>query len=103
MKVMDGLTATRTIRAWEKANGGRTTPIIASALKADRKICLAAGCTAYLNKPVKQEVQLRAIRDHVRAGHRSDKARTVPRKTPPAPRGGSRNGPRPIWRTAGAT
>ena len=44
MPVTDGLSATRTIRAWEKANGGPSTPINASALKADRKTCLAAGC-----------------------------------------------------------
>ena len=66
MPVMDGLTATRTIRAWEKAQDRLATPIIAltaSALKGDRETCLAAGCTAYLTKPIKQEVLLRAIRD----------------------------------------
>ncbi|MDB5458028.1 MAG: multi-sensor hybrid histidine kinase, partial [Caulobacter sp.] len=67
MPVMDGLTATRTIRAWEKANGRAPTPIIAltaSALKGDRETCLAAGCTAYLTKPIKQDVLLQAIRDY---------------------------------------
>ena len=45
MPAMDGLTATRTIRAWEKANHRSPTPIIAltaSALKGDRETCLAA-------------------------------------------------------------
>jgi CheY-like chemotaxis protein len=67
MPVMDGLTATRAIRAWEKANNRSPTPIIAltaSALKGDRETCLAAGCTAFLTKPIKQEVLLQAIRDH---------------------------------------
>ena len=67
MPVMDGLAATRTIRAWEKAHGRTPAPIIAltaSALKGDRETCLAAGCTAYLSKPIKQDVLLQAIRDH---------------------------------------
>jgi len=67
MPVMDGLTATRTIRAWEQANHRPPTPIIAltaSALKGDREKCLAAGCTAFLTKPIKQEVLLQAIKDH---------------------------------------
>jgi PAS domain S-box-containing protein len=67
MPVMDGLTATRTIRAWEQGNGRPPTPIIAltaSALKGDREMCLAAGCTAFLTKPIKQEVLLQAIKEH---------------------------------------
>ena len=67
MPAMDGLTATRTIRAWEKANDRRPTPIIAltaSALKGDRERCLAAGCTAYLTKPIKEDVLLQAIKDY---------------------------------------
>ena len=70
MPVMDGLTATRTLRAWEVANGRQPTPIIAltaSALKGDRETCLAAGCTAYLTKPIKQDVLLQAIRDYTAA------------------------------------
>jgi CheY-like chemotaxis protein/HPt (histidine-containing phosphotransfer) domain-containing protein len=67
MPVMDGLTATRAIRAWEQANGRPPTPIIAltaSALKGDREQCLAAGCTAFLTKPIKQDVLLQAIKEH---------------------------------------
>jgi CheY-like chemotaxis protein len=67
MPVMDGLTATRTIRTWEQANDRPPTPIIAltaSALKGDRETCMAAGCTAYLTKPIKQDVLLQAIKEH---------------------------------------
>jgi len=45
MPVMDGLTATRKIRAWETTNDRLPTPIIAltaSALQGDREMCLAA-------------------------------------------------------------
>jgi DNA-binding response OmpR family regulator len=67
MPVMDGLTATRAIRKWELANNRAPTPIIAltaSALKGDQEKCIAAGCTAYLAKPIQLEVLLQAIKDH---------------------------------------
>jgi CheY-like chemotaxis protein len=66
MPIMDGLAATRTIRAWEQANDRPPTPIIAltaSASKGDKEKCLAAGCTAFLTKPIKQEVLLQAIKE----------------------------------------
>jgi CheY-like chemotaxis protein len=106
MPVMDGLTATRTIRAWEKTNDRLPTPIIAltaSALKGDRETCLAAGCMAYLTKPIKQDVLLQAIVDFSKvaavpapnssAGRSSRGART--RRSP--------TGPRLFWSTAGRT
>ncbi len=71
MPVVDGLTATRRIRSWEHANNRPPTPIVAltaSALKGDREMCLAAGCTAYLTKPIKQEVLLRAIKELASTG-----------------------------------
>ena len=67
MPVMDGLTATRAIREWEQANHRPPMPIIAltaSALKGDQEKFVAAGCTAYLTKPIKQEVLLQAIKEH---------------------------------------
>ncbi|HEX7466854.1 MAG TPA: ATP-binding protein, partial [Usitatibacter sp.] len=66
MPIMDGLTATRAIRRWEIANDRAPTPIIAltaAALKGDREKCLAAGCTAFLTKPIKQEMLLLAIKE----------------------------------------
>ena len=71
MPVMDGLTATRAIRAWEKQNGRAPVPILAltaSALKGDREMCIAAGCTDFLAKPIKQDVLRHAIREHSLAG-----------------------------------
>ena len=67
MPVMDGLASTRAIRKWEQANGRSPTPIIAltaSALKGDQEKFVAAGCTAFLTKPIKQEVLLQAIKEH---------------------------------------
>jgi PAS domain S-box-containing protein len=67
MPVMDGLTATGVIRAWEQANDRPPIPIIAltaSALEGDKEKCLAAGCTGFLTKPIKQEVLLGSIREH---------------------------------------
>jgi HPt (histidine-containing phosphotransfer) domain-containing protein len=64
---MDGLTATRAIREWEQANHRPPTPIIAltaAALKGDQEQCVAAGCTAFLTKPIKEEVLLQAIKEH---------------------------------------
>jgi len=84
MPVMDGLTATRTIRAWELANGRPPTPIIAltaSALKGDREMCLAAGCTAFLTKPIKQEVLLQAIKERSIVAPPSSKEGSSPMDT----------------------
>ena len=56
MPVMDGITATQTIRAWEKEQGIAPLPIIAltaSVLDEDIKDCFEAGMNAYLPKPYK--------------------------------------------------
>ncbi|MGI2934934.1 ATP-binding protein [Vibrio diabolicus] len=56
MPVMDGLTATKEIRRWEKKSGREKTTIIAltaSVLEEDIHNCFAAGMDAYLPKPYK--------------------------------------------------
>ena len=55
MPVMDGLEATRRIRAWEQETGKPRLPIIAltaSAFEEDRDRCLAAGMDDFLTKPL---------------------------------------------------
>jgi CheY-like chemotaxis protein len=53
MPIMDGLEATQRIR---KLSAFADTPIIALtalAMKSDIDLCLAAGATSYLSKPIK--------------------------------------------------
>jgi two-component system sensor histidine kinase/response regulator len=64
MPVMDGYTATRTIRQWESPQGLKPTPIIALtafALKEEVQKSLDAGCNAHLTKPIKKAILLEAI------------------------------------------
>jgi PAS domain S-box-containing protein len=55
MPEMDGLEATRTIRAYETENGLRPLPIFAltaNAMEEDKNKCLEAGMTNYVSKPI---------------------------------------------------
>ncbi len=55
MPVMDGITATQSIRSVEEASNSRHCPIIAltaNALPADRERCLSAGMDDFLSKPI---------------------------------------------------
>ena len=80
MPVMDGLEATRQIRTWERASPDRgALPIIAltaNALAGDRQICVAAGMTDYLTKPITSTALREALKRHlgtpVRDSVRSD-------------------------------
>jgi PAS domain S-box-containing protein len=64
MPVMDGYTATRAIRQWEKEKRLPAVPILAltaDALKEDAEKSRNAGCTAFLSKPISQTTLLDAI------------------------------------------
>ena len=64
MPVMDGYTATREIRQWEKQKGDTRTPVVALtayALKEDTQKSLDAGCNAHLTKPIKKAKLLETL------------------------------------------
>ncbi|MFO0774201.1 MAG: response regulator [Nitrospiraceae bacterium] len=70
MPVMDGYTATRTIRAWEQAERRTPTPIIALTalvVKEDMTSLTEAGCTSYLAKPIRKATLMSAL-DRYRTG-----------------------------------
>ena len=65
MPVMDGITATKRIRAMDRPDAG-TIPILAmtaNAFEEDAKKCLDAGMNAHLAKPLQMEQVTEAIRD----------------------------------------
>ncbi|OSM00013.1 PAS domain-containing protein [Magnetofaba australis] len=67
MPQMDGLAATRAIRAWEKEQTRDPTPILALtayAMANEIQQILHAGCDDHVAKPVKKKTLLRAIEDH---------------------------------------
>ncbi len=69
MPVMDGHTATREIRRWEKENGREATPIIAltaHAVKEDMDKSIQAGCNSHLTKPIKKATLLQTIDQFMR-------------------------------------
>jgi PAS domain S-box-containing protein len=64
MPVMDGYTAVRKMREWERAQKLEPTPIIAltaSALEEGIRESMEAGCTAHMSKPVKKSVLLEVL------------------------------------------
>jgi CheY-like chemotaxis protein len=64
MPGMDGLRATRLLRARERAVGGRTpvVAVTANALPEERRRCAAAGMDDYLAKPLRRDELFGAIR-----------------------------------------
>lgn len=64
MPVMDGFTATRHIRTWERAQGIAPTPIVAlsaNALRDEIQRSLDSGCDSYITKPVRKALLLETV------------------------------------------
>ena len=64
MPVMDGYTATRAIRSWEREHDRPRTSIIAltaNAIKEDMDKSIEAGCDVHLTKPIKKQTLLDAL------------------------------------------
>lgn len=68
MPIVDGLTATRRIRALEERKGLSRTPIVgmtAHALSEDRAKCFEAGMDSYFPKPINEAAFKREILKHI--------------------------------------
>ncbi len=87
MPVMDGYTATRAIRGWERAQGRVPVPIVALTAYArpeDTRRSLEAGCTTHLPKPVRKEqltetiAALTAQGDHAAAARDASPVARIP-------------------------
>ncbi|MBF0272318.1 MAG: transporter substrate-binding domain-containing protein [Magnetococcales bacterium] len=64
MPRMDGYTAIRRIREWERETGGVPLPIItlsAHAMEGEMERCLEAGGDLYLSKPISKKILLEAL------------------------------------------
>jgi len=64
MPVMDGYTATRTIREWETQQGRTRIPIVmlsAESASLQRRMGASVGCSGYLTKPVPRNEVLKAL------------------------------------------
>lgn len=67
MPVMDGLTAVRTIREFERTHARRAVPILALSANArpeDVQTSLEAGCDAHLSKPISKQRLLAAVEEY---------------------------------------
>jgi CheY-like chemotaxis protein len=86
MPIMDGLGATRVIRAFETDRGYATTPILAltaSALAADVAASGAAGCTAHLSKPISKQKLLTEIERYGLLAHPAESDGPILVEAPP--------------------
>ncbi|MCR9144862.1 MAG: ATP-binding protein [bacterium] len=70
MPEMDGLTATRKIREWERESGAAKTPIVALTAYAsteDREKTVVAGCDDHVTKPIRKNDLLKIVQQYMPA------------------------------------
>jgi signal transduction histidine kinase/BarA-like signal transduction histidine kinase/HPt (histidine-containing phosphotransfer) domain-containing protein len=87
MPVMDGHTATKAIRAWERAGGLLPTPIVAltaDALRETKVAAMAAGCNECVTKPISRSHLLRVLAHHCMSSRGSRAIVTPPEEAPAA-------------------
>jgi CheY-like chemotaxis protein len=69
MPGMDGITATRALRQWERSTGSVRTPVVAMTGQYEAEqteACLEAGMDEVLLKPFRLELLRRTLRTHLR-------------------------------------
>ncbi|KRB93797.1 response regulator [Noviherbaspirillum sp. Root189] len=77
MPEMDGLEATRRLRARFGGNGPRVIAMTANAMPGDREKCLAVGMDAYVSKPIELD-DVRAVLTAVAPRRKQDDSGTTP-------------------------
>jgi len=83
MPIMDGYSATKAIRKWEREKGVKTTPIIAltaHAFKEDMQKSLDAGCTDHITKPIRKQLLLKVIHKYAQAILKKEVSDEAPHK-----------------------
>ncbi len=90
MPRLNGLDATREIRALESAEGWPRCPVLAltaNAFREDRERCEAAGMDGFLTKPIRRSALIAALADALNRGANPAAAAPDPEPgSPPAPR-----------------
>jgi PAS domain S-box-containing protein len=85
MPVLDGYSAVRTIRQWEREHQQAHTPILAltaSALEEDVRRAKEAGCDMHVSKPVKKSTLLDAIARAMEMSGESSSGKNVAGRSP---------------------
>ncbi|MEG4345349.1 ATP-binding protein [Microcoleus sp. A003_D6] len=65
MPVMDGYTATQTIKSYTKGQATAIIALTASVLEEEKAVVLSAGCDAFLRKPFREEEIFNAMNKHI--------------------------------------